>query len=47
MPIDYQRDAARTLLMLTVRGDVTLADILGALDRLVSEGLWTRLDRSR
>ena len=41
MPIDYDRDDARTLLVLTARGDVTLADVLGVLDRLVSEGLWT------
>jgi hypothetical protein len=41
MPIDYERDDARTLLVLTVRGDVTLADVMGVLDRLVSEGLWT------
>jgi hypothetical protein len=41
MPIDYERDEPRALLVLTVRGDITLADVLGALDRLVSEGLWT------
>src|SRR6185295_9465842 len=41
MPIDYERDEPRALLVLTVRGDVTLADVLGVLDRLVSEGLWT------
>jgi hypothetical protein len=41
MPIDYERDDPRSLLVLTVRGDVTLADVLGVLDRLVSEGLWT------
>jgi hypothetical protein len=41
MPIDYERDDPRSLLVLTVRGEVTLADVLGVLDRLVSEGLWT------
>jgi hypothetical protein len=41
MPIDYERDDGRTLLVLTVRGDVTLADVLGVTDRQVREGLWT------
>src|SRR5258705_13915739 len=41
MPIDYELDEPRALLVLTVRGDVSLADVLGVLDRLVSEGLWT------
>jgi hypothetical protein len=41
MPIDYERDDPRSLLVLTVRGEVSLADVLGVLDRLVSEGLWT------
>jgi hypothetical protein len=41
MPIDYQRDDGRNLLTLTVRGDVTLADVLEITDRQVAEGLWT------
>jgi hypothetical protein len=41
MPIDYQRDDDRNLLTLTVRGDVTLADVLRITDRQVGEGLWT------
>jgi hypothetical protein len=41
LPIDYERDDPRSLLVLTVRGEVTLGDVLGVLDRLVSEGLWT------
>lgn len=41
MPIDYERDDGRNLLVLTVRGDVTLAEVLDVTDRLVREGLWT------
>jgi hypothetical protein len=38
---DLERDDAHTLLVLTVRGDVTFAQVLSVLDRLVAEGLWT------
>ena len=41
MPIDYQRDDGRNLLVLTARGDITLAEVLDVTDRLVREGLWT------
>jgi hypothetical protein len=41
LPIDYERDDPRSLLVLTARGEVTFGDVLGVLDRLVSEGLWT------
>jgi hypothetical protein len=41
MAIDFERDDAHTLLVLTVRGEVTLGEVLSVLDRLVSEGLWT------
>jgi len=41
MPIDCERDDARHLLVLTVRGDVTLADVLGVTDRQVRDGIWT------
>jgi hypothetical protein len=41
MPIDYERDDGHNLLVLTARGDVTLAEVLDVTDRLVREGLWT------
>jgi hypothetical protein len=41
MPIDYERDDAGHRLVLTVRGDVTLADVLAVTDRQVRDGIWT------